>query len=436
MSLSSDPSNPTLITVSMSVLALKDFLVATVTDQADGTSAFSASTFIAMPYVVINTNDSGSGSLRAAIGNANRNPGETISFAIPAILATPPGSTTFAIMLNSALPTIKAAMTIDGTTEAASLPVSSAVVQINGGGGAFDGLILGTGSLGSQITGLNFANFGGAGIDVESNSDTITDNLIETDSTGAIAGPGNQVGIFIDDASDATIGGTASSAGNTIGFNPAAGISISGVSATDNLISGNFIGTDSSGDNLGNAVGISINGEGNTIGDTAEIAGNTIGFSTSAGISISGSVDTGCNIIGNFIGTDSAGGDLANAVGVSISGSENTIGATTSGAGNTIGFSTKLGVSVLSGIGNVISGNLYDGTNGPATPVEANDISLSPGATVTSLRQRSSARLTTPRRASCCLRFRRTQQVPCRRRWKSIWRTRSKTSEYSNSVNR
>ena len=380
IALSSDPNNPTLITVSNSALTFNDVLVATVTDQADGTSAFSASTFIAKPYVVINTNDSGSGSLRAAITNANRNPGQTISFAIPESLANPPGSATFAIMLNSALPTITAKMTIDGTTEAASLTVSSAVVQINGGGGAFDGLILGNGSLGSQITGLNIVNFGGAGIDVESNSDTITDSLIETDSTGAIAGSGNQVGIFIDDASRATIGGTASSAGNTIGFNQAAGISISGVSATDNLISGNFIGTDSSGDNLGNAVGISINGAGDTIGNLAEVVGNTIGFSTSAGISISGSGDTGCNIIGNFIGTDSAGSDLSNAVGVSINGSENTIGAATSGAGNTIGFSTKLGVSVLSGIGNVISGNLYDGTNGPATPVETNDISVSAGA--------------------------------------------------------
>ena len=71
--------------------------------------------------------------------------------------------------------------------------------------------------------------------------------------------------------------------------------------------------------------------------------------------------------MGNSIGS--------NAVGGSIAGSDNTIGGTATGAANTIGFSTSQGVSVLSGIGNVISGNLYDGTSGPA-----NDISLVSGA--------------------------------------------------------
>ena len=85
-------------------------------------------------------------------------------------------------------------------------------------------------------------------------------------------------------------------------------------------------------------------------------------------------------VVGNYIGTNAAGTNLGNAVGVSIAGSTNTIGGTAAGAANTIGFSTQQGVSVLSGVGNVISGNLYDGTNGPASPVPANDISLTSGA--------------------------------------------------------
>ena len=81
-----------------------------------------------------------------------------------------------------------------------------------------------------------------------------------------------------------------------------------------------------------------------------------------------------------IIGTNAAGTNLGNAVGVSIAGSSNIIGGTAAGAANTIGFSTQQGVSVLSGDGNVISENLYDGTNGPASPVQANDISLTSGA--------------------------------------------------------
>ena len=50
------------------------------------------------------------------------------------------------------------------------------------------------------------------------------------------------------------------------------------------------------------------------------------------------------------------------------------------GAGNTIGFNTQQGVSVVSGIQNVISQNFYIGKNGPALPVQSNDISLGAGA--------------------------------------------------------
>ena len=169
----------------------------------------------------------------------------TINFNIPSGLASSSGvgGDTFVITLSSALPTISAAMTIDGTTESTSLKLA-AVVQLNGGGGAFDGLILGAGSLGTQITGLDIVNFGDAGIHVESSGDVISDDMLGTDPTGKSAGPGNGIGIFIDEAnggSAATIGGTASSAGNTIGFNATAGISISGASATGNLILGNSI---------------------------------------------------------------------------------------------------------------------------------------------------------------------------------------------------
>ena len=387
VTLSNNPSSPTIITVTVPGLADGDTIIATVTDPSNGTSALSASTFIASPFTVINTNDSGSGSLRAAISNANLDPGVTIDFAIPSSLASSPGSGTFVIMVLSPLPTISAAMTIDGTSESKS-GGQGAVVQINGGGGAFDGLILGAGSLGSKIVGLDIVNFGGAGIRVESSGDVISDSLIGTDPTGKLAGPGNSVGILIDidDAakgpSAATIGGTAAGAGNTIGFNAGAGISISGAGATGNLILGNSIGSDSNGDRLGNGIGISVGASSNTIGGTTSAAANVISLNSGAGILIDASNEL---VLGNYIGTNAIGtkptpANLGNAVGISIAGSSNTIGGAVSGAANTIGFSTQQGVSVLSGNGNLINQNQYDGANGPASPLQANDISLGSNA--------------------------------------------------------
>ena len=161
--------------------------------------------------------------------------------------------------------------------------------------------------------------------------------------------------------------------GSTLG----AGISISGAAATGNLIVGNLIGSDAAGDKLGNGIGISIGASGNTIGGTTSATANVISSNSGAGISINASGDL---VVGNYIGTNAAGTNLGNAVGISIAGSTNTIGGTAAGAANTIGFSTQQGVSVLSGKTNLISQNLYDGTNGPASPVQANDISLTSGA--------------------------------------------------------
>ena len=84
---------------------------------------------------------------------------------------------------------------------------------------------------GDTVNDLNIVNFGGAGIDIESSGATITDNLIGIEPGGKSAGP-RQSSRYPDllrpTVHAATIGGTATNAGNTIGFNNAAGISISG----------------------------------------------------------------------------------------------------------------------------------------------------------------------------------------------------------------
>src|SRR5262245_53416398 len=68
------------------------------------------------PFTVSNTNDSGSGSLRQAILDANNNAGaDTIRFAIP-------GAGVHTITPTSELPTITGPVTIDGYTQQGSSP--------------------------------------------------------------------------------------------------------------------------------------------------------------------------------------------------------------------------------------------------------------------------------------------------------------------------
>src|SRR5205085_6967793 len=81
--------------------------------------------------IVTNTLDTGAGSLRQAITEANNDPGSTITFAIP---AADPGysGTTWTIQPLSPLPTITAAVTIDATTQAAVQGGNPPLVELNG----------------------------------------------------------------------------------------------------------------------------------------------------------------------------------------------------------------------------------------------------------------------------------------------------------------
>ncbi len=101
-----------------------------------------------------------------------------------------------------------------------------------------------------------------------------------------------------------------------MGTSGSAGVSITGVS---NVVEGNFIGTDAAGDPWAMREGVIIANIGsNTIGGTAAGSGNTIGFSSSAGVSITGSSAKSNVLEGNFIGTNAAGANLGNALGVVI----------------------------------------------------------------------------------------------------------------------
>src|SRR5262249_37423519 len=143
----------------------------------------------------------------------------------------------------------------------------------------------------------------------------IEGNYIGTDASGA-NGLGSQHAGLQMVAGNTTIGGTSSSAANVISGNSAVGIYLTGDQqrpANGNLIEGNFIGTDVSGQNpIPNGTGVSIadNASQNQIGGPDPEDANTIAGNTDDGILIGvnysnavGNTDSN-RIQGNFIGTN------------------------------------------------------------------------------------------------------------------------------------
>ena len=177
----------------------------------------------------------------------------------------------------------------------------------------------------------------------------IEGNFIGTNAAGTAALP-NDFGVFFNGAvsgsvTGVTVGGTTPAARNLISGNSGRGVlvsnSIGSTTIHDNVIEGNFIGTDVTGTlPLGNGeYGVDVSAHGNTIGGAAPGAGNVIASNADGGINTE-SAD-GIVIQGNFIGTDTTGTlDLGNhgpAIGFD-GGNGAQVGGVTPGEGNTIAF--------------------------------------------------------------------------------------------------
>jgi uncharacterized repeat protein (TIGR01451 family) len=191
----------------------------------------------------------------------------------------------------------------------------------------------------------------GAGISLGTGNNSLVEgNYIGTDVTGKMA-LGNSTGIELTGASYATIGGTAKPLGNLISGNTHAGIDSFVIGSTAELIEANLVGVDVTGThalpNVGN--GIRIAGPTNcTIGGTVQGAANVISANASDGIALTVGPANGLLVLGNYIGTDSAGDDLGNmGNGVTIWSDDVTIGGTTQGAGNVIAYNANDGITLV-----------------------------------------------------------------------------------------
>jgi titin len=320
-------------------------------------------------YTVINTNDSGEGSLRQAIIDVNAN-GEsaTISFQIP-------GNGPFTISPQSTYPPINLPVIIDGTTQTGYH--TAPLIQINGKGiGANgDGLMIQGG--GSTILGLAIYRCKRDGIRISGfGTNIIQACYLGTDASGTNVLGNQEAGVYIFRSSVNLIGGTSAQARNVISGN-AHGIYIDDGSppptGTGNMVQGNYIGTTAAGtQSLGNTNnGVYItSAPGNLIGGTSPGAGNLISGNFLSGVYISGSVAVSNVVAGNLIGTEVTGtAILGNGMdGITLYGaSTNWIGGTTAGAGNILSGNRARGILIINAntnnaTGNVIQGN-YIGTD-------------------------------------------------------------------------
>ena len=112
--------------------------------------------------------------------------------------------------------------------------------------------------------------------------------------------------MYLSNASGNIIGGTGAGAGNLISGHNNSGVFILGAGATGNVVQSNLIGTDVTGTSaLGNSSGVFItfNASDNTIGGTASGAGNTVAFNFNGVFVFSG---TGNAILSNSIFANTA----------------------------------------------------------------------------------------------------------------------------------
>ncbi|MEK6262869.1 MAG: hypothetical protein AABP62_30085, partial [Planctomycetota bacterium] len=354
----------------------------TVNDAGSGTVAATMTINVyADPNLVVTTafdiTDGSDGviSLREAIVYANGKVGlDTISFNIAGA-----GVQTISVT-SQQLPDITEAVIIDGTTQPGF--VSTPLVELEGtvaGPGAI-GLTIKAG--GSTVRGLAINRFNGSGIRlVDGNGNMVIGNLIGTDAAGTADQGNARDGVQIINSDNNTIGGSSAADRNLISGNEQSGISID-VNSTGNVVKGNLIGTNLAGTgDLGNTLsGVRILSADNTIGGTNAGEGNVISGNDQHGVHLTTTAAIDNLVEGNFIGTDITGttdlGNSQSGVQIDNGANDNYIGGIAT-VRNVISGNNGYGVR-LQGFGittlNIVRGN-YIGTDVTGTAAIGNSLS-------------------------------------------------------------
>ena len=322
-------------------------------------------------FTVTSNADSGIGTLREAITQANATPGShDIAFSLPAVATK--------IELQTRLPNIQNQVDIDATTQPGY--VDTPLVEVDGSKIPRDvgasGFTLATSF--SRVAGFAITGFKVSGVRINGGSNhAIEQNYIGVDLTGEKAIPNEFSGVLVSNSSDNRIGSPGK--GNLISGNGIAGVRIEGAASQRNLVQGNYLGTNAEGNSaipngregveiLNEASRTIVGTDGNGSLDDRE--GNLISGNSFSGIRIFNAINT--IIAGNLIGTDRTGeralGNLNHGVLVDGGSSNNQIGSNGNGQNdvlerNIISGNTWDGISIRSSATrNIVSGN-YIGTD-------------------------------------------------------------------------
>ncbi len=361
---------------------------------------------------VANTNNTGQGSLRQFLTNANTLGGDA-SLAQSGLVAAKENAVfmisngTAAAGLRaannyfaggaatigptSALPTISTPMILDAQKQPGWSSAPIIELRGNGAGAGVDGLLITAG--GSTVRGLVINRFNASGIQLTTvGGNTIAGNYIGTTAAGTAASA-NAYGIRVASGSANTIGGTGASDRNLISGNTNHGVYLTGATVSGTLVLGNYVGTNAAGTAaVANGWGVEIDGgaNGNTIGGTTAAHRNVLSGNTNDGVNFNGSGVTGNLIYGNYVGVAADGTTaLANiGAGVYIMGgaSNNTVGGVAAGQSNVVAFSTWNGVAVTdASTGNLISGNSIYSTGTIGIDLSDNGVTANNGTKSASL---------------------------------------------------
>jgi hypothetical protein len=302
----------------------------------------------ATTYTVTDSGDSGAGTLRQAIMDANSSPGaDTIFF---------DSSVTSITLTSGVLPTIVEGLIIDGTEnhsagtfvelDGASLTGAGITITADGcevygmyihgftGPGisaSGSGLNIGNSTQGNVISGNT-----GDGISFSNSNAQIEGNLIGTDTTGLLDMGNGSRGILI-------TGPSATIRGNVVSGNSTNGIHASGTSATGTRIYGNIIGLGSDGvtaiGNGANGVLFQSGADAPFIGSSNAADRNIISSNVGSGVAVSVPDSL---VENNYIGLDITGAlDRGNASdGVNVGGAFSIV------RGNLICGNTNNGINI------------------------------------------------------------------------------------------
>lgn len=309
---------------------------------------------------VTNTQDSGLGSLRAAIYYGYDHPGTTITFHIPTSDAGF-SNNVFNFLPTDQLPSLWNATLIDGGTQPNSNPDGPEIL-LNGAlawtsSAIANGLhFRGTNCAAHSLT---ISGFAGYGILIEGTNaigNAVVGCFLGTDPTGAFAVTNGISPIAIGGGARSNfIGSPVASGRNIISGSASQGVVIRNAGTKNNFVRGNYIGLNAAGNaplpNSYSGIIIYDGAQSNVIGGTLIGARNVISGNGFQGIVIVDTNSSGNRVEGNLIGVnptgDAAIANGSDGIGIYDDAQNTMIGGTDSGARNVISGNGGFGILVL-----------------------------------------------------------------------------------------